>query len=58
VLADRILKSPEKKIEKVRKQEIVAFAVQHNMSENEELKDRIGDKWRKLIENKKARRKD
>jgi len=28
------------------------------MSENEELKDRIGDKWRKLIENKKARRTD
>lgn len=54
-LADRILKSPEKKIERIRKQEIVAFAVQHNMIENEELKDRIHDKWLKLIEKKKSR---
>jgi len=57
-LADRILNSQEKKVGKIMKQDIVAFAVQHNMSENEELKGRIGDKWRKLIENKKARRTD
>jgi len=54
-LVDRILKSPEKKIGKIKKQDIVSFAVQHDMTENEELKNRIGDKWRKLIEKKKSR---
>lgn len=55
-LARRILDSPDKKVLQIKKQQIVGFAVQHGLLETEELRGRVGDRWRKLIEKKKDAR--
>jgi hypothetical protein len=51
-LAERILGSPGKKVRRIMKQQIVDFAVQQGLLETEELRGRIGDRWRELIEKK------
>jgi len=53
-LAERIFGSPGKKVGRITRRQIVDFAVQHSLLETEELRDRIGHTWRKLIEKKKG----
>jgi hypothetical protein len=55
-LAGRILGSPGKKVQRITRQQIVDFAVQHGLLETEELRGRVGVRWRKLIEKKKGSR--
>jgi hypothetical protein len=51
-LAGRILGSPAKQVRRIMKQQIVDFAVQHGLLETEELRGRVGERWRTLIEKK------
>lgn len=51
-LAECILASPSKKVARIMKQQIVDYAVQHGLLETEEFRDRVGERWRKLIEKK------
>jgi hypothetical protein len=57
LLTERILNSPDKKVQRIRQQQIVDFAVQQALIETEELRDRVGDRWKKLIEKKRPRTK-
>lgn len=51
-LAERILNLPDKKVQRIMKQAIVDFAVKQGLPVTEELRNRIGDRWRTLIEKK------
>jgi hypothetical protein len=51
-LAERILGSPGKKVRRIMKQQIVNFAVQQGLLERKELRGRVGERWRALIEKK------
>jgi len=56
-LTERILNSPDKKVQRIRQQQIVDYAVQQALVETEELRARVGDRWKKLIEKKRPRTK-
>ena len=51
-LAEHILASPSKKVARIMKQQIVDYAVQHGLLETEDFRNRVGERWRKLIEQK------
>lgn len=53
-LAELILNSPDKKVQRVKRQEIVDFAIKHELLEKNDFLARVSDKWRKLIEKKVA----
>jgi hypothetical protein len=53
-LAELILNSPDKKVQRIRRQEIVDFAIKHKLLEKNDFLARVSNKWRKMIEKKVA----